>query len=76
MALGQVTSIRQGYERKIAEAPQPDKQHVTDEANNALKKAVTDQGLSVDEYNTILQTAQNDPTIRQKLAQRIPPAAH
>jgi hypothetical protein len=75
-ALGQVTSIRQSYERKIAEAPQPDKQRVTDEANNALKKAVTDQGLSVDEYNTILQTAQNDPTIRQKLAQRVPPAAH
>jgi len=37
-ALGEVTSIRQSYERKIAEAPQPDKQRVTDEANNALKK--------------------------------------
>jgi len=74
-ALGEVTSIRQSYERKIAEAPQPDKQRVTEEANNALKKAVTDQGLSVDEYNTILRTAQNDPTIRQKLAQRIPASA-
>ena len=74
VALGEVTSIRQSYERKIAEAPQPDKQRVTEEANNALKKAVTDQGLSVDEYNTILRTAQNDPTVRQKLAQRIPPS--
>jgi hypothetical protein len=74
-ALGQVTSVRQSYERKIAEAPQPDKQRVTDEANNALKKAVTDQGLSVDEYNTIMRTAQNDSTIRQKLAQRIPHSA-
>jgi malic enzyme len=74
-ALGEVTSIRQSYERKIAEVPQPDKQRVTDEANNALKKALTDQGLSVDEYNTILRTAQNDPTIRQKLAQRIPHSA-
>jgi hypothetical protein len=74
-ALGQATSVRQSYERKIAEAPQPDKQRVTDEANNALKKAVTDQGLSVDEYNTIMRTAQNDSTIRQKLAQRIPHSA-
>ena len=74
-ALGDVTSIRESYERKIAEAPQPDKQRVTDEANNALKKAVNDQGLSVDEYNTILRTAQNDPTVRQKLAQRIPASA-
>ncbi len=73
-ALGQVTSIRQSYEQKIAEAPPSDKQHISDEANNALTKAVTDQGLSVDEYNTILQTAQNDPTIRQKLAQRIRPS--
>jgi len=73
-ALGEVTSIRHSYERRIAEAPQPDKQRVTDEANNALKKAVNDQGLSVDEYNTILRTAQNDPTVRQKLAQRIPPS--
>jgi malic enzyme len=74
-ALGELTSIRQSYERKIAETPQPDKQRVTDEANSALQKAVTDQGLSVDEYNTILQTAQNDPTVRQKLAQRIPHSA-
>src|SRR5712671_1112025 len=37
-ALGEVTSIRQSYERKIAEAPQPDKQRVTEEANNALKE--------------------------------------
>jgi hypothetical protein len=71
-AIGQVTTIRQSYERKIAEAPPSDKQRITDEANNAMMKAVTDQGLSVDEYNTIMQTAQNDPAVRQKLSQRIP----
>src|SRR5215831_18767386 len=71
-AIGQVTSIRQNYERKISEAPPSDKQRLTDEANNALEKAVTDQGLSVDEYNSIIRTAQNDPAVRQKLAQRIP----
>jgi Domain of unknown function (DUF4168) len=73
-AIGQVTSIKQSYERKIAEAPQSDKQRISEEANGALKKAVTDQGLSVDEYNSILQTAENDPTVRQKLNQRIRPA--
>jgi hypothetical protein len=70
-AIGQVTSIRQNYERKIAEAPQSDKQRIADEANHALGKAITDQGLSVDEYNSIIRTAQNDPTVRQKLTQRI-----
>ena len=73
-AIGQLTIIRQSYEQKIAEAPPSDKQNITDEATNAMKKAVTDQGLSVDEYNTIVQTAQNDPTFRQKLVQRIHPS--
>jgi Domain of unknown function (DUF4168) len=70
-AIGQVTSVRQSYERKIAEAPPSDKQRITGEANAALERAVTDQGLSVDEYNTIIRTAQNDPTVRQKLTERI-----
>jgi hypothetical protein len=70
-AIGQVTSVRQSYERKIAEAPPSDKQRITGEANAALQKAVTDQGLSVDEYNTIIRTAQNDPTVRQKFTERI-----
>jgi Domain of unknown function (DUF4168) len=70
-AVGQVTSVRQSYEHRIAEAPPSDKERLTNEANDALKKAVTDQGLSVDEYNSIIRTAQNDPAIRQKLAQRI-----
>jgi hypothetical protein len=43
-AIGQLTSIRESYEQKIAEAPPSDKQHITDEATNAMKKAVTDQG--------------------------------
>ena len=71
-AIGQVTSIRQSYEPKIAAAGPSDKQRMTDEANSAMKKAVTDQGLTVDEYNSIIRTAQNDPGVRQKLSQRIP----
>jgi hypothetical protein len=51
-AIGQVTSIRQSYEPKIAAAAPSDKQRMSDEANNAMKKAVTDQGLTVDEYNS------------------------
>src|ERR1700751_2253535 len=39
-AIGQVTSVRQSYERKIAKAPPSDKQRITDEANVALEKAV------------------------------------
>ena len=72
VAIGHVTSIRQSYESKIAAAPASDKERVAKEENDALQKAVTDQGLSVDEYNSIIRTAQNDPAVRQKLTQRIP----
>ena len=71
-AIGQVTTIRQTYEPKIAAAAASDKQHMADEANNAMRKAVTDKGLTLDEYNSIIRTAQNDPVFRQKLSQRIP----
>ena len=69
-----MASIRQSYEKRISEASPSDKQRLSDEAYDALEKAVTDQGLSVDEYNTILKTAQNDPATRQRLAQRISPS--
>src|SRR5262245_32140734 len=66
-AIGQVANVHENYARKIAAAPESDKQRLTVEANGALEKAVTDQGLSVDEYNSIIRTAQNDPKLRQKL---------
>jgi hypothetical protein len=70
-AIGQVATIQQSYESKIAAAPPSDKQRLTNEANDAMVKAVADQGLSVDEYNSIISTAQNDPAVREKLTQRM-----
>ena len=75
-AMGQVATIRQSYESKIAAAPASDKQSLAKEGNDAMEKAVTDQGLSVDEYNSIMRTAQNDPTVREKLTQRIQHSSH
>ena len=69
-AIKQVSSIQQSYQRKIEAAPS-DKQRLTIEANDAMAKAVTDQGLSVEEYNSIISTAQNDPAVREKLSQRM-----
>jgi len=36
-----------------------------------MAKAVTDQGLSVEEYTAILQVAQNNPTVQDKIIQRL-----
>jgi hypothetical protein len=70
-AIQSVTKVRQSYQQKIEAAAPADKPRLANEGNDALKKAVTDQGLSVDEYNQILTLAQNDPTIRAKLLQRL-----
>ena len=45
-----------------------------DEALSAMRNAVTDQGLSVEEYDSILTVAQNDPGVREKIRQRIRPS--
>ena len=70
-AMKQVAALRQDYQRKLNSAAPSDQERIAGEANDALQKAVTDQGLSVDEYSSILQVAQNDPDVRQKIIQRL-----
>ncbi len=71
-AIEHVTSVKQDYQQKMSTAAAPsDKSRIASDASNAMKKAVTDQGLSLEEYSSILQVAQNDPGVRQKLLQRL-----
>ena len=74
-ALEQVASVREDYQQRIEAAPASGKQSIADEAKNALVKAITDQGLSLEEYTSILVVAQNDPVVREKILQRISPSA-
>ena len=74
-ALKRVASLQKDYRQRIAEAEAPaEKERIVTEANNEFTKAVTDQGLSVEEYTSILEMAQDHPEIRDKLLQRIRPS--
>ncbi len=73
-AIERVASLKQDYQQRIAAAAPSDKERIANEAINALAKAITDQGLSV-EYDSILEVAQNDPEVREKIRQRIRPSA-
>ena len=73
-ALERVIGLQKTYEQRLAQAEQADKERIVAEANDALTKAVADQGLSVEEYSSILEVAQNDPDVRGKLLQRIRPS--
>ena len=73
-ALGQVASLLRDYQQRLLTATEPaDKQRIADEGNSALKKAVEDQGLTIEEYNSIIVVAQNDPEVRNKILQRMHP---
>ena len=69
-----VATIKQDYQQRIAAAPASEKERIAEEAISALSKAVTDQGLTVDEYTSILEVAQANPEVREKIRQRIRPS--
>jgi uncharacterized protein DUF4168 len=71
VALEQVANVREKYRQRLEEAPAADAKTIADEAKNAIYKAITDQGLSIEEYTSILVVAQNDPAIREKITQRL-----
>ena len=74
-ALEQVANVREDYQQRIEAAAPSDRQGIADEAKHALVKTITNHGLSIEEYTSILVVAQNDPVVREKILQRISPSA-
>ena len=70
-AVVRVDDLQKNYREQLANTPPADQDRVADEADKAFEKAVTDQGLSLEELSTILETAQQDPSVRERLAERL-----
>jgi hypothetical protein len=70
-AMQRVATLKRDYLHLLQATSPDDQPRVVNEASDAIEKAVTDQGLSVEEYTTILELAQNDPQIREKIIERI-----
>ncbi|HUH83727.1 MAG TPA: DUF4168 domain-containing protein [Stellaceae bacterium] len=70
-AMQRVDDLQKNYRAKLQNAPPADQGRVTDEADKAFEKAVTDQGLSLEEFSSILETAQHDPSVRERLTERL-----
>jgi hypothetical protein len=67
-ALRHVSQIQSDYSQRVRGAnTQDERQRLVEEAKAAEVSAVANQGLSVDQYNQMLQLAQADPTFRQRL---------
>ena len=67
-ALKQVMEIKKVYEPKLEAAPTAEERtRLTGQASDAAKKAISDQGLTVDQYNNVMELAQADPALRDRL---------
>jgi Domain of unknown function (DUF4168) len=74
-ALERIASLQKDYRQRLAEAEAPaDKERIVAEAHGKFTKAVTDQGLSLEEYASILDMARDDSEIRDKLLRRVRPS--
>jgi hypothetical protein len=67
----QMTDVQQDYQQKIDAAAPADKPLLKSESTAAQEKVATDNGLSIDDYNSIATAIQNDPAVRAKLMQRV-----
>ena len=72
-AMEQVAKVKEDYQEQLQQASPSDKPRIAAQAKDALEGAVTGQGLSVDEYDSILTVAQNNADVRNKILQRVRP---
>jgi hypothetical protein len=66
-ALHDVVQVQQKYEGKMASASPEQKQGLSAQANAEAVQAIQSHGLSVQEYSSVIRTAQADPQVKQRL---------
>jgi len=68
VALAEVEKIKQEYSQRLQSAgSQEEQQQIQNEAGQKMLQAVEAKGISVDEYNQIVQSAQSDPAVAERL---------
>ncbi len=63
--------IKEAFDQKLAQASVADKMRIAIEADEAMVKAVTDQGLTLDEFKAIMRLAERDPAVRSRFVRRL-----
>ena len=66
-AYKEVSEIHSSYEQRIVKSLDPAQADaLQQEANQKMTQAVTDRGMTIEDYNTLFQTIQNDPDLKKK----------
>jgi hypothetical protein len=69
-AYTEVTQIYNDYENRITQSKEPDQATaLQQEANQKMNQVVKEKGLSIEDYNAIYRTIENDPVIQQQFTQ-------
>jgi hypothetical protein len=67
-AIRNVSMIRQQYTQRAQASKSPQaQQELNSEAQRDMAKAVSDQGLTLQQYDQVIHMAQADQTLRQRL---------
>jgi GTP1/Obg family GTP-binding protein len=67
-ALRQVAQIKETYSQRLQSANTPmQKQDISKQASGAAVTAITQQGLTIEQYNQVIRAAQNDPALKQRV---------
>jgi hypothetical protein len=67
-ALRQTATIRQKYTQRAQAASTPEqKQALSSQVETEMMRAISDQGLSLQQYNQVIQMAQADPALKQRV---------
>ena len=69
VAFLEVAKVTQSYQPQIAAAGTPeDQQRLREEAGEKMVEAVNEaEGITIEEYNTIIEAAQADPQLAQRI---------
>jgi hypothetical protein len=67
-AVGQIALIREAYREGLSELDsEDDKQELAERAEAAAVHAISEQGLTVTEYNRVVASADDDPDLEERL---------
>jgi hypothetical protein len=67
-AVGQIALIRDAYREGLNELDSEDeKRELAQRAEVAAVRAISEQGLSITEYNHVVTTADEDPSLQERL---------
>ena len=70
-AMENLRTVLDNYVQIFSAASPDEKDKIVSQANAVFERAVIDQGLSLEEFDSIMTLAQNDPSVGEQIERRL-----